>query len=673
MGIITPTDGWDSWKISKIKEQEKTIQEKIWEILTQEESEKYFKSKPHKFNVTEPKARSNSKMMDAIIKEINEENKDKKLTKLWKEISKQYKEIIWKDIELSNKQIQTIIETHKLEWELWKLTRKELKQKVKRLKKEINDEKTIRFLLEAGFCGFSIKNLFSKLNTSKKDLSIEQRENLSTYEEKLVFLKNIFDIKDEPDKEKIESLTSEKITILKNLKDLWIKIGNIFGYDILSWKKIIDVITFDAIEPLQKLKELWIDISNFSFCKMGTIYKKINIEYINKNIDKIAQLKKLWISINDNIMLDLDKITEHDLIEFKNLIESYKSELKWLWINPNTINNIDEIVVILQIIPDILKSKYRNIKEYINKKKLYLKKIRELEEKELKKNGNKSDKKLISDEEFNQLFKEWDDKWKYWIQNIYQRDLWYCYAYSWFELLKKSNFFDVLVKTSMKKTADGWEVNLPLWDLNWYTIKINKSEIDSKYTFIDKKTWKQRNDVNINSDSALWFKILEIGFIKEYIINNHEYDDIPAIEETRKKYQETWDIILNWELLNIIEWWETKDFFKYILGEEYVSTITLTDNSKKKAILKLANQWNIKIDLSNWTDCNSKDLEKLEISDHHVYSIERIYYDKKLKKDIVIFVNPRYTNKKYEITADECCKAFGKFGVTIIRLDKLFQ
>lgn len=45
--------------------------------------------------------------------------------------------------------------------------------------------------------------------------------------------------------------------------------------------------------------------------------------------------------------------------------------------------------------------------------------------------------------------------WKYNKAEIRQQDLWFCYGYSGIEMLKKSNPFEVLIKTSMKITEQG--------------------------------------------------------------------------------------------------------------------------------------------------------------------------------------------------------------------------
>ena len=123
----------------------------------------YFDWKSHKiFKWDTTKAESNSKTSDRILNEINEQNKSEKLNELRKEISKQYKQATWEDLQLTDEQLLSILDAHEQDWILWELTTWQLKQKVKILSEAITDPKVRRFLLEAGFCWSRIKTIFSK-------------------------------------------------------------------------------------------------------------------------------------------------------------------------------------------------------------------------------------------------------------------------------------------------------------------------------------------------------------------------------------------------------------------------------------------------------------------------------------------------------------------------------
>lgn len=126
----------------------------------------YFGWKSHKFNVTESQARSNSETMDNILNEVNEQNKSEKLNELRNKIKEQYKQATWEEIELSDEQLLSILDTHEQNWVLWELTKPQLTQKVRTLSESITDSNIRRFLLEAWFCGsifwYSFKNIFNK-------------------------------------------------------------------------------------------------------------------------------------------------------------------------------------------------------------------------------------------------------------------------------------------------------------------------------------------------------------------------------------------------------------------------------------------------------------------------------------------------------------------------------
>ena len=316
-------------------------------------------------------------------------------------------------------------------------------------------------------------------------------------------------------------------------------------------------------------------------------------------------------------------------------------------------------------------SQKNEIKDYHKRKKEFLEKHQTLE-----------------NSDFNELFKAKGSKAKYWMSEINQKYLWYCYAYTWFELLKKSNFFDVLIKTSMKKTNNGREVKLPLWDPNWHIVKVNcnwKKEIDSEYDFseIDKNKPenKRRWIISINSETSLWFKVLEIAFIKEYIINNSKYNGIEVFEKARKEYKNTWDITINENLLHEIEWGWTTDFFNHLLPKDVITTKEITNIETKKVISKLVNIWNIKVMLAAWVpkgwpkkvECETIDWKKIEVYTNHAYSIEKVYHDNIKNTDIIEFVNPWHTEIKYKITVDEACKIFNERDITSINIRKIFQ
>ena len=119
-------------------------------------------------------------------------------------------------------------------------------------------------------------------------------------------------------------------------------------------------------------------------------------------------------------------------------------------------------------------------------------------------------KKTISDEEFQKLF---GGKGKYNKAEINQWWLAVCYLYTSLEMLKKTNYFDTIIQNNLKQTQEGREVRIPFFSGEW--IKVYENEIDKRYKVKDQQG--KIREFSINSDSSLWFKILEIAFIKEEI------------------------------------------------------------------------------------------------------------------------------------------------------------
>ena len=99
-------------------------------------------------------------------------------------VAQMYAYKTWKKLELTDTQIQVIIDTHLLPWQLWKLTQAELLVKNKKLAEAIPDTDLRRFLLEAGFCGMfdgiskKIANLINKDSSPKNEIL---NQNLSSF------------------------------------------------------------------------------------------------------------------------------------------------------------------------------------------------------------------------------------------------------------------------------------------------------------------------------------------------------------------------------------------------------------------------------------------------------------------------------------------------------------
>lgn len=494
---------------------------------------------------------------------------------------------------------------------------------------------------------------------------------------KIKQLKDIWlDIKDPNNLWDLTNLTSKQVNTLKKLKDIWLNFSqSLDTKDINSYSKIvirtfekmwisleysaaefIDLVTThitkNDIIMLKRITDLWIKINSIrrGSSILSASINWENIDITNETVSAIEKLKRLWIELTSYTIKNIELITSKEAISKLTAIKNF-----WIELSDTVIANLESF---------ISKS---DIRKYQTRKLEYLKQHQ-----------------TLANQDFNSLFRVDGRKnktWKYWIWNIYQTGLWYCYAYTWFELLKKSNIFETLIKTSMKKTSNGWEIKMPLWDPNGHTIKVNNNEINKKFSFTDKEEWTKRN-VNINSDSSMWFKILEIAFIKEYIINNNEYSRDPIAIKAREEFKKAWDITLTWELLNLVEWWRTSEFFEHIIWKNIIKTGRAMDKNQKLNAIKLIQLGNFKIDLDIPNDQNEqKDQlyklttgEQVRIAYNHAYSIENMFHDNTLNMDMVTVVNPRFTDKSSKITmsVNDCINIFQVRNISSIDINKIF-
>lgn len=166
--------------------------------------------------------------------------------------------------------------------------------------------------------------------------------------------------------------------------------------------------------------------------------------------------------------------------------------------------------------------------------------------------------KLLSDEEFQKLF-GW--KGKYNKADINQGWLWLCYFYTVLEILKKRNYFNMIIQTNLKQTQEWREVRIPFFSWDW--IYVNTKEIDNKYKVKDPQGWLRK--FSINSDSSLWFKILEIAFIKEEIKRRAWGNDNISSGTDDKEKKQNWNNKLTGKEILSVEDGYTKQTFKRLL------------------------------------------------------------------------------------------------------------
>jgi hypothetical protein len=320
------------------------------------------------------------------------------------------------------------------------------------------------------------------------------------------------------------------------------------------------------------------------------------------------------------------------------------------------------------------------MKDFIKRKKEYLEKNR-----------------TISKERFEELF-WWSGK--YWKAEINQWNLWLCYAYTGFELLKKTNWFEEIIQTHLKETTEWWEVRLPFFNENWTRIKVNRDEIDKKLIF---ENWKK----NINSKSNyLWFKILEIAFMKNLII--FRWKIAPRLirrqrlDKERDEFKTKWDITLTYDIIKKFESKNVADFMFRVLDTKCwqgTNPIDYDLNDKiKSLIFDFHSKWLYHIELSFadssrmikdgkiiykhkeqliWSKSPDIITEKnwnniIKFLDWHSYSIEKCYVDKVTWEKRVRVINPHHTWIKYDISLEDC-KSIFKRSIIWIDIDKMFR
>lgn len=533
---------------------------------------------------------------------------------------------------------------------------------------EVCDEKNIsnlcEFLMdEDNERKFSFKNIKFSFEEIKKIISLnlnrEQLENLIRLNNELLFhsiiIKNI---------ENIEILSDDIVNkaiklheIVLNHEHEMASLGmDLYVEDFILLKDIN--LSEELIKKIEKLLDKGVALSIKDLKLIDSI--KINSELENKlerlfdkvaidwsslpkiqEIDmneeffmKIESLVNVWITLNWNDLLKLKNITltQDDIKKLKYIIrqpesnpyyldcldfllsleyediDKITSDAKKLWFNSisyqefevlykipeevlqycneNWINNTSDIEKVKAL---YLVSSKEHMKDYIKRKDKYLETNRTL-----------SEKKYI------EYF--WS-KWKFGKHEIYQWNIWLCYLYSWLEIFKKMNWFDVFIQSNLIEKDDGWLVRIPLNIWPW--IKVNKADINKTYK-ITNNHWKTR-EMNINSKSKyLWFKILEIAYIKMKLIDS-------------KLWNKLWDggkdnpidMNLNGDMLSSVEggdtiktleelfssdciiWWEIRSSrnYKSLKKAEEIRTPAIILDHHKKSIQKSENRINQLFDL----------------------------------------------------------------------------
>ncbi len=421
---------------------------------------------------------------------------------------------------------------------------------------------------------------------------------MDLYVEDFIYLKDV-NLSEELIK-KIEKLLDKGVSLsIKDLKlidgieinpELENKLEKLFDKVNVDWNSLLKIQKIDMDDDffmkLELLLNAWITLNWNDLLKLKNItltqddIKKL--KYVIKQpesnpyyLDCLDFILSLKYEDIDKIISDAEKLWFDTLSyqEFKVLYKIPEEVLQYC--NENWTNNISDIEKIKAL---YLVSSKEYMKDYIDRKNKYLESNRTLPE-----------------EKYIEYF--WS-KWKFGKHEIYQWNIWLCYLYSWLEIFKKMNWFDVFIQSNLIEKEDGWLVRIPLNIWPW--IKVNKADINKTYK-ITNNHWKTR-EMNINSKSEyLWFKILEIAYIKMKLMKsrlwNKSWDDTE---------DNPMDINLNWDILSSVEGGDTIKTLEELFSSDCIIW------------------WEI------WSSRNYKSLKKAEdirapaiILDHHKKSVQK--------------------------------------------------
>ena len=636
---------------------------------------KYFEEKESKFWLSEVQARKNSQFMDQISSTINQTNQTEQLQNLNTEISKQYQEATGKELHLSDDQLLSILDAHKQDGKLGKLTLWELKTKANILDKTIPDPEVRSFLLEAGFIN-------EEANIFPNQVVKKIKDGIQMISKKYKFLRW---------EELI--LTDQKVdNLLKIITQLWI---NVSEFNIKQLSEISPEQIEKVLQIKEGLQQLRIKVDEYNIERLSEIspeqiekimqikegLQQLGIKVDEYNIEELREISPSWlkelikhdirISSEGELILASQLIWDYNIATIKGLLERKTKYLEKYQTLPD--KKFDELFKWVDLTLRWKKTIYEQFIEMINNLliKLNLKQTQDLVSLQYGKNG---------------------------IAEIKQTTLGYCYAYTGFNLLKRSNFFEVMIKTSIRETSEWWEVTVPFWSRNGKIIKVWKQEIHDSYRVLNEKTWTYKSkESKTTSKTSTWMKVLEIAFIKEYILEHNYLGDQKAkseetrttykqaIEWARESFKKTGDFKLNGELLWAVEWGRTGDFLNRMIWENVVKKTFLkqeSDLSKKDALFNFINNGTLKIEVGSnnfnphlkvdW-NFTIKDIwgKKLTLITDHAYSLERVYTTKSWEK-VAVISNPRNTHEKIHVSRNDAMTKFHLRDVSHISPQKLF-
>jgi len=590
----------------------------------------YFDWKSQKiFKWDTTKAEQNSQTSDRILSEINEQNELEKLEELRKQITEQYKQTTWEDLQLTDEQLLSILDAHEQDWVLWELTIWQLRQKVKILNETITDPKVRRFLLEAWFCGqekidtkTNVEHLeelwikipeYSKERFNKMNLDFELLRWLTE-----LWITSIEIIN-------VSQFIKFDITKLKHFQELWVKIneGNILSLNEanLNDKEIINFrelqkIWIEVYEPeilnwtefnfqkLWQLKKLWIYINKYNIIELNKaeinfqILKRleniwiklsdediigISSDKIEINIDKLEQLKEIWVDINEDNAIELNG-TDYNFDKLR--------YLKEIWININEDNiaelneaeiNIDKLEQLKEIWIDINEDNVIELNgtDYNFDKLRYLKEIWiNINEKNITKLNK------INNENILMLKKIWNEK----VQVIIK--------HKWLDVTSKPEWF---IKHINIFTVPDVMSRVAELNKMWIIISYDNHNLLIPKNF---KKIKQFSElwIDVSKDSELCLNteitqdiIKRLNTLKWFWISPVRLKAINRINNLENRWIETNDILSQEYTVNYKEYGIKEDEIKANLQYKKWEIIEKIQQYIQNAISKKENIWETEI------------------------------------------------------------------------------
>lgn len=245
--------------------------------------------KESRFWFDSKQARDHSTFMDQFAGQATPEQIAQIRQKI-ESVAQMYTDKTWKKIELTDTQIQAIIDTHLLPWQLGKLTQAELLTKNKKLAETIPDADVRRFLLEAGFCG----QLWNRLKWFFNDKS---SLNVSEWQQELIRELSISFIGDMIEKNIRDDISTRLVT------KVWIQSYEelktvIYNHDVNNphW--------FDPdMESLILIKKLAPQLDKDFFLQLRSQTPNMKLR------DIVYFLQKGWKNNKDNILSSLREYT----------------------------------------------------------------------------------------------------------------------------------------------------------------------------------------------------------------------------------------------------------------------------------------------------------------------------------------------------------------------------